>query len=131
MADTLPPLEPSVAHLHDWHQAAHAAGYARRDQYRACDWCGSCHPADLARSIREHGTRLHWADWKYGWPHKAYADGGNPLGIIKFYTVHLLDATPEDKATIEQAMGMAFTFEGEPAARKVSWRPNPLQPSDI
>jgi hypothetical protein len=31
----------------------------------------------------------------------------------KFYTVHLKDATPEERVIIERAMGLSFTFEGD------------------
>lgn len=47
---------------------------ARPGRLRACSYCGSMHPADLAAAIAA-GASLHWADRKYGWPHKAYADG--------------------------------------------------------
>ncbi len=41
---------------------------------RACSYCGSMHPADVAAAIRA-GAKFHWADRKYGWPHKAYGEG--------------------------------------------------------
>lgn len=47
-----------------------------------------------------------------GKPAKATTDG-------KFYTVHLQDATPEDRAVIEQHMGLSFTFHED---GKVSWK---------
>ena len=40
---------------------------------RRCSWCGSMHPADVAAAILA-GARAHFADWKYGWPHKVYLD---------------------------------------------------------
>lgn len=44
----------------------------------------------------------------------------------KFYTVHLQDATPEEKAVIERAMGLTFAFN---AKGGVGWRaaPPPVQ----
>lgn len=44
----------------------------RAQHFRCCTFCGSIHPEDLAAE----GLRadIHWADMKYGWPHKAYAD---------------------------------------------------------
>lgn len=177
---------------------------------RSCGYCGSMHPADLAAAIKA-GARGHWADFKYGWPHKWYVDDvPNPhTGMLesrmgsshvtpncpktgeacahgkqsfhhpececmrdtpelvktgvydgqtamialpdrfssstgkqlyswheagkpaaektdgKFYSVHLKDATPEDRAVIERAMGLAFTFEDG----KVWWRrPDPVTP---
>lgn len=137
---------------------------------RGCGYCGSMHPADVAEAIRQ-GASGHWADRKYGWPHKAYFDGvPNPhAGMLehtsscnrkddtfcierreprfnertgeriadyvtyyahpqpsplrthgKFYSVHLQDASPEDRALIEQHLGLAFTFMDD---GRVSWRP--------
>jgi len=136
---------------------------------RACSYCGSMHPADVAAAIRA-GAHGEWADWKYGWPHKAYFEGipnphagmpesrvhrsdpppeaetdkwrrvqrgfnsqtgepeywwaevGQPAGATtygKFYTVHLQDATPEDRAIIEQHLGLAFEFIED--GQKVRW----------
>jgi hypothetical protein len=126
---------------------------------RACGYCGSMHPADVAAAIRQ-GAQGHWADRKYGWPHKAYFEGvPNPnAGALevtsytshpsdsypvehtrtkfdpntgerreekwysqeprpaperthgKFYSVHMQDASDEDRALIEQHLGIAFTF---------------------
>lgn len=136
---------------------------------RACDFCGSMHPADVAAAIRA-GAVGHWADRKYGWPHKAYFDAipnphvgqmesytscyappqaeidagkwvqvpdgfsringapqlrwvqaGQPAPATthgKFYTVHLQDATPEDRETIERHLGLAFEFD----ERGISWQ---------
>ncbi len=39
--------------------------------FRTCSFCGSIHPADLAA---EAVWEAVWADRKYGWPHKFYAD---------------------------------------------------------
>lgn len=139
---------------------------------RACSYCGSMHPADVAAAIRA-GAKGEWADFKYGWPHKAYFDGipnphagmlesrcscthppqdeieagkwvkvptgrfsettgeptfswheaGKPAPTTtygKFYTVHLKDATLEDRATIEQHLGLCFEFTPD---GMVSWRP--------
>lgn len=177
---------------------------------RSCSYCGSMHPADVAAAIRA-GAMGHWADRKYGWPHKAYFDsipnphagmlesrmgashavpncpfsltlggpcehkepqsfsmpqcmcmqdhpdkivggrhaGGNVMIPIrdgfsretgkpvyrwtevgkpaaattwgKFYSVHLQDATPEDRKTIELHLGYAFSFKD--GSNQVSWRP--------
>lgn len=40
----------------------------------------------------------------------------------KFYTVHLQDATPEDRANIEAHLGLTFTFHDN---GKVEWHPVP------
>ena len=122
---------------------------------RSCGYCGSMHPVDVADAIRR-GAAGSWADWKYGWPHKAYFDGvPNPhAGLLeargranfekpgwlsdgkgywhepakpaaptahgKFYSVHLQDATQEDRALIEQHLGLVFTFADDGAVR---WTP--------
>lgn len=39
----------------------------------SCSWCGSMHPTDLAAALTA-GAKGHWADFKYGWPHKFYID---------------------------------------------------------
>jgi hypothetical protein len=41
------------------------------EHYRTCSHCGSIHPDDLAA---ETAAQAHWADAKYGWPHKLYID---------------------------------------------------------
>lgn len=153
--------------------AAHRLGLAvyeqRGDGHLHCSYCGSLSPDSAAAALRA-GANAHWADWKYGWPHKAYLDGvpdaraGQPWicgwsnretagwqpfteaehgelaragGITscregetwvqvrpreatttcKFYTEHLKDATPQDRETIERALGLRFTFEGG----RISW----------
>lgn len=50
------------------------------------------------------------------WVQKGVA---GPTTDGKFYTVHLQDATPEDREVIERAMGLRFTFDG----RGVGWVP--------
>ena len=151
---------------------------------RACSYCGSMHPADVAAAVRA-GSKGHWADLKYGWPHKAYFDDvpnphagmlesrgwssrpsqadiesgrwvevpdpraprfdsktGAPLPTKmqwilkpepaaatthgKFYSVHLQDATPEDRETIERHLWLAFTFDPD---GKVHWQPLPAPPA--
>lgn len=128
---------------------------------RGCGYRGSMHPADVAAAIKA-GAQGHWADFKYGWPHKAYFDNvpnphegmlevrssssekserfpheireprydertgervadyvrytevpkpAGPTTYGKFYTVHLLDATPEDRAVIEAHLGLKFEFD--------------------
>lgn len=142
---------------------------------RACGYCGSMHPADVAEAIRA-GATGGFADRKYGWPHKAYFDkvpnphagmpesrgstshaspedlaSGKYIEIPgdfvvvdqqtgrterrteyhlapkpasdfthgKFYSVHLLDATPVDRDTIERHLGVFFTFLDD---GRVSWK---------
>lgn len=86
--------------------------------YRQCSYCGSLHPEDLLKILQIPGTRVNWADQKYGYLHKCYIEGvPNPrAGEIvqmgsrwdgekdepimspapktlsnKFYTEHLID----------------------------------------
>ena len=86
-----------------------------------CSYCGSVDPKDLAKAIRENGTKLSPTDQKYGWPHKYYTEGG-PEGFIKFYTEHLMDATEEDAETIMQEMGLRITFEENPQTKRIGIR---------
>lgn len=178
--------EKSIAHRHDMNHFGRASNpdglVPWRDaeapdiekgrtvgELRSCGYCGSMHPADLAAAIKA-GAHGHWADFKYGWPHKWYVeDIPNPHAGMpetrasssskseqyprevreprydertgervadrvyyteeprpaaaktwgKFYTVHLQDATPEDRETIARAMGLNFTFSED--GQKVSW----------
>lgn len=48
-----------------WREPSHG------EHFRTCSFCGSIHPGDLAA---EPDWRAEWADRKYGWPHKFYAD---------------------------------------------------------
>jgi len=91
---------------------------ATSDRAQRCSWCGSMHPHDLAEALRAGTAKGHWADFKYGWPHKFYVDGV-PMSI-KFYTEHLQDAEPEDRVVIERAMGLSFHFDEKGGVR---WEP--------
>lgn len=135
--------------------------YGQTGRLRSCGYCGSMHPADVAEAIKA-GAQGHFADFKYGWPHKVYLDNiPNPhagldeirtwstspseglvekreprynprtgerveddVGYVKvtkagklthgkFYTVHLLDATPEDREIIERHLGVRFAFKDD------------------
>lgn len=117
--------EKSIAHKHGMNLVGQ--GYwpdglvpwkKRGDDRRHCEYCGSLHPADVAAAIRA-GAKGEWADWKYGWPHKVYLSGETTSG--KFYTVHLQDATSEDRETIEKHMGLRFTFYDD--GGEVGWSP--------
>lgn len=90
--------------------------YKVREARLCCDYCGSLHPSEVVRLLNA-GAGIHFADWKYGWPHKAYLD--NPWG--KFYTRHLIDATAEERDRIERALGLHIDFN--PDTMQVSWRP--------
>jgi hypothetical protein len=94
---------------------------------RSCSYCGSIHPEDALKALEAAG-RVEMADWKYGYPHKAYIHevpvegqpdtkyvrpkpGAKPgsgdagfekyeagPGWAKFYTRHLLDEGFDDEA---------------------------------
>jgi hypothetical protein len=64
----------------------------------------------------------HKPDWiKVG--EREWREPGEPAPKTtdgKFYTVHLQDATPEDRANIEAHLGLTFTFHDN---GKVEWHP--------
>jgi hypothetical protein len=89
-----------------------------------CGYCGSVHPEDAVRFLKQPGTTFSGSDWKYGWPHKFYIAPPSPepekeveIGSrservdgkfvttpimgkrstlhAKFYNNHLKDAAPE------------------------------------
>lgn len=94
----------------------------RDDEHWHCSFCGSLHPSDLVTLLKA-GATLSPADRKYGWPHKFYVERAS---WGKFYTVHLVDATPEERDIIERAMGLHISFEGD----SVRWQPySPLTAS--
>lgn len=71
--------DPAADPVHGsgWNSAARWGGWEWRaprgaQHYRTCSFCGSIHPEDLAA---EPAWRASWADRKYGWPHKFYAEG--------------------------------------------------------
>lgn len=135
---------------------------------RMCSGCGSMHPSDVANAIKA-GAVGSFADWKYGYPHKAYFRHiPNPhAGLLeirsranfeqngyervaharysqftgdrvddyvewvkkseapattdgKFYTVHLTDASEEEREIIERHLGLSLNFTSD---GKVSWEP--------
>lgn len=58
--------------------------YCTTGRLRSCGYCGSMHPSDLVAALKA-GARVHWADQKYGWPHKIYVeDIPNPhVGMLE------------------------------------------------
>lgn len=93
--------------------------WSKRDGFLKCDYCGSLHPSEIVAGIKA-GATGDWADWKYGWPHKSYFGSipNTQYGQDKFYSVHLMDATPEEKEIIENHLGIKFTFLDD---GRVSW----------
>lgn len=58
-----------------------------------------------------------------GQPKFTWAAPGKPAANLtngKFYSVHLQDASPEDRFIIEKHLGLVFTFHDD---GKVSWKP--------
>jgi len=85
-----------------------------------CSFCGSITPADMIALMQTEGTEYSGSDWKYGFPHKFYIEAviepidhycigatyqGDSVSDfqyhtkarehLKFYTVHMGDATDE------------------------------------
>jgi hypothetical protein len=69
---------------------------------RYCNYCGSLHPEDLVRLLKEC-ERAEFADRKYGYPHKIYLDMPNHK-MLKFYTKHLIDL--KDKETVNTILDL-------------------------
>ena len=118
-------MKHSIAHKHNMNSLgmqAHPDGLVpwRGEQpfFRKCGYCGSMHPEDTAAAIRA-GLQGSWADLKYSWPHKAYFTDPESGGQHKFYSVHLQDASPEDRETIEVHLGVRFEFIDD--GQKVRW----------
>jgi hypothetical protein len=89
----------------------------RKETVPTCVYCGSVTPGDFLKMLQTSGTHYSGSDWKYGWPHKFYVQPplavperrctrsgpGNEKGYSmvthdfhKFYTEHMIDATPEE-----------------------------------
>lgn len=87
-----------------WHNVS------ENDSHRHCNYCGSLHPADLLQAVAQ-GARISGADWKYGWPHKFYVEGGG-VRFGKWYNVHLKELSPEmfEKVSnmLERKTGIKF-----------------------
>jgi hypothetical protein len=110
----------TIAHDKDPQAAQFAPHtYQMREGYERCSYCGSVAPSALAVLLKTEGTAVEWADFKYGWPHKIYVTGPG-IPHLKFYTVHLKDATPEEVGVIEGAMKLHFVWEGDTG---VKWFP--------
>ena len=99
-----------------------ADGALSPDLLPTCGYCGSLTIDDAIKALQIPGTHYSGSDWKYGWPHKFYLTipcepyeriigskwaPGKPVEHTratvttrsqKFYSTHLLDATPEQIA---------------------------------
>ncbi len=69
-----------ASHLREfaWRDGRDNRAYGGVEPWRTCSYCGSMHPLDLLDFLSKGLVDLHGADWKYGWPHKFYADVRNP-----------------------------------------------------
>lgn len=72
--------EVFAVHLREfrWRDGWNNEAYGGVEPWRSCSYCGSMHPLDLLGFMAQDTVDLHGADWKYGWPHKFYADVRNP-----------------------------------------------------
>lgn len=100
--------------------------WKERGGTRHCSYCGSLHPEDLLRLMRE-GAELGGSDRKYGFPHKFYVYGAvGPGGMGKFYTNHLSDQGYSDaawNAVVEMlARETQITFVREDGTGRVMYR---------
>jgi hypothetical protein len=102
-----------------------------RDPYAHCSYCGSITVADMLTLMQTTGTKWSASDWKYGWPHKFYLDAPcepfqrvvsmqtelvsgerverpvystASVHHLKFYSVHLIDATDDQLSTWNEAV---------------------------
>lgn len=65
-------------------------------------------------------------DRRTGEPVYTFMEAGKPAGATtggKFYSIHLQDATPEERAVIENHLGLSFDFRPNGS---VSWKPYEL-----
>lgn len=116
-------MEPSKVHNRELNlsifKSKYTDGAVPFSEKSTCGYCGSLHPSKVVALIQA-GVRGSFADMKYGWPHKAYFYPAPEYnGQAKFYTVHLQDATKEERRIIEQHLGLQFTFTD--GGSSVSW----------
>lgn len=100
------------------------------EHFRRCSYCGGIHPEDFVTAV-EAGAKPDMADWKYGWPHKLYAEvpargdnldwlGGTSGGVrpptpeelrARGFTP-VADLTPEERAVCERQGINLATYHG-------------------
>jgi hypothetical protein len=90
---------------------------------RACNYCGSMHPTDLADALRA-GATLSWADFKYGWPHKAYIEGvPNPhVHLLEVRSTTTCDRPPQDEVAAGLWEQYQCGYDTHTGAPKFSYR---------
>lgn len=88
--------------------------YRTTGRLRSCGYCGSMHPTDLVAALAA-GARVHWADFKYGWPHKLYVDDiPNPHeGMLesRMGSSHAIPTCPKSGAACEHGNQSAYRPE--------------------
>ncbi len=116
-----------------------------------CSFCGSITPEDMIALMQTDGTTYSGSDWKYGFPHKFYVEAAiEPIDHyccgatykghnvsdhqyhtktrehLKFYTVHMADATDKQiaewDAKIAPLLGVRY-LRGEDGI--VRWHAEP------
>lgn len=124
-----------------------AHGY-QSDPYLHCSYCGSLTVDDALAVFSAAGVRWSASDYKYGWPHKFYLDvphasfmarigsstrdgvttpimGEHKTWPLKFYTVHLIDATDAQlaqwNAVVAPITGVSFMRDPNDK-RGIHWR---------
>lgn len=133
-------LAPFEFDLPTWRPARHPKQEARAGHRvytgipaQTCSYCGSMHPKDVVTALRL-GAHLEAAIPKYGYIHKVYVGNmPNPFAgedicvsytsdsertikkapertLMKFYVVHLVDATEEERKIIEKALKCRYHF---------------------
>lgn len=111
--DTAMSSAPMKAHANDYFGERFEPHEWRADG--TCSYCGSMSPADATKALMTPGTHYSGSDWKYGWPHKFYIESNGKHG--KFYSVHLLDSSPEEFAAFNTAaantIGVRFSVHPE------------------
>jgi hypothetical protein len=88
-------IHPDAARWGGWHWEPPQRG----EHFRRCSFCGSIHPEDLAA---EPEWTPSWADMKYGWPHKFYADIPNREPNQLYVTSASQNQYTEDYIPLEQ-----------------------------
>lgn len=103
-----PDMRPSLRPWH-WRSPRYA------EHFRRCSYCGSINPDDLAGEL----WLPEWADMKYGWPHKFYAEIRNrepwrlfctswtdqdwpPMSTARDGWVSVDDLTAQQRTAVEQ-----------------------------
>lgn len=118
----------------------HLDGSKSVDPEPKCSYCGSWSVTAVLKAFQTAGTNWSGCDWKYGYPHKFYVsipiepvrrcigsswiDGARgdfrysevKSEFGKFYSVHLLDATTEQREEwrkhVEPLIGVVFEMHG-------------------